>query len=664
MHLNTVERRMSPQQPSIHVWQDNETEVDLLGFDVHADLIRSVITDPSVLPVTVGVFGDWGGGKSSIMKMLQKELSNETAYPNVVCLYFNGWTFEGYEDAKSALLSSILIQLGEHKRFGEKAKDWVVKLLKRLKWMEMGKLAVKYVAIPVGAAAVTGGVAAVPVAAAALATAAVSSALGKPNGDDDTASPEINWSSLIEASPEKPDLMGVRKFREEFEKMLAKTGIAVLVVLIDDLDRCLPERLIETLEAIKLFVSVPRTAFVIGADPRIVRHAISTRYVKRQLEHSGNASELRQEEEGLVQDYLEKLIQVPYQLPRLSPSEIETYVNLLACEKLLDPAQIPAVLAAWRNTRAQNIYAPFTAESIHKALTGGAELPANLKEQLDWSKAVASVITEGLKGNPRQVKRMLNAMSLRKQLATVAKISIKEEILAKLMVLEYSNLPLFHELNQWQAAEKGVPSKLKALETEALKEEDASETAPPEDGLTKWKTPSMLSWLRMRPPLSGADLRDYFWLARDRTGSTLAGVTMVPPNVQLALRKLLSDNEGEKSQGLKLAPGLSALELPMLLDLLKQEAEHHPDRLAPVGALYKLAIQKVNGAAAKLIDTARSIPTVSLLASVPQNISELAQNEPQLRDSATLALKELAAQSTTKAGKAASKALESMQKKK
>jgi predicted KAP-like P-loop ATPase len=654
---------MSPQQQSIHVWQDNETEVDLLGFDVHADLIRSVITDPSVLPVTVGVFGDWGGGKSSIMKMLEKELSNEATYPDVVCLYFNGWTFEGYEDAKSALLSSILIQLGEHKKFGAKVKDWIVKLLKRLKWMEMGKLAVKHVGIPIAAAAVTGGIAAVPITAAAVASVVANSALGKTDGEDGTASSEINWSSLIEASPEKPDLMGVRKFREEFEKMLAKTGISALVVLIDDLDRCLPERLIETLEAIKLFVSVPRTAFVIGADPRIVRHAISTRYVKRQLEHSGNASEIRQEEEGLVQDYLEKLIQVPYQLPRLSPSEIETYVNLLACEKLLDPEQMPAVLAAWRDTRAQNIYAPFTAESIHKALTGGAQLPANLKEQLDWSKAIASVITEGLKGNPRQVKRMLNAMSLRKQLAAVAKISIKEEFLAKLMVLEYSNLTLFQELNQWQTAEKGVPSKLKALEKESLQEENASESTPPEDGLAKWRTPSMLSWLRMRPPLSGADLRDYFWLARDKTGSTLSGVTMIPPNVQSALRNLLSDNAGENALGIKLVSGLSGPELPILLDLLKQEAERHPDRtLAPV-ALHKLGIQKTIGAAAKLMEIARSIAAESLLPSIPQNIAELAQHEPQLRAPSMELLKEIAVHSKTKAGKAASKALESLQKK-
>src|ERR1700723_2647483 len=198
------EYRMQTELPRIHVGQDNETEIDLLGFDVHANLIRSVITDPTVLPVTVGVFGDWGGGKSSIMKMLQKELSDEDAYPAVVCLYFNGWTFEGYEDAKSALLSSILIQLGEHKRFGPKAKDWVVKLLKRLKWMEMGKLAVKHVGIPVAIAAATGGIAAVPVAAAAVASAVASSAMGKKDDDDD--SNDINWSSLIEASPEKPDL--------------------------------------------------------------------------------------------------------------------------------------------------------------------------------------------------------------------------------------------------------------------------------------------------------------------------------------------------------------------------------------------------------------------------------------------------------------------------
>src|SRR5215469_4764184 len=181
---------MQSTRPPIHVWQDNETEIDLLGFDVHADLIRSVITDQSVLPVTVGVFGDWGGGKSSIMKMLQKELSNNQAYPDVVCLYFNGWTFEGYEDAKSALLTSILIQLGEHKKFGPKAKDWVVKLLRRVKWMEVGKVAVKTVGVPLAIAAMTGGNGAVPAAAAAVGTVIAGSVTGKQEDADGSADAE------------------------------------------------------------------------------------------------------------------------------------------------------------------------------------------------------------------------------------------------------------------------------------------------------------------------------------------------------------------------------------------------------------------------------------------------------------------------------------------
>ena len=102
------------------MWSDNETADDLLGFQVHADLIRSVVTDPKMLPVTIGVFGDWGGGKTSIMKMLERDLEPENwqkesverqNYENAAVIYFNGWQFEGYDDAKAAILSSVLLLL-------------------------------------------------------------------------------------------------------------------------------------------------------------------------------------------------------------------------------------------------------------------------------------------------------------------------------------------------------------------------------------------------------------------------------------------------------------------------------------------------------------------------------------------------------------------------
>src|SRR4051794_9509476 len=101
------------------MWSDNETTDDLFGFRVHADLIRELIMDRSVLPATIGVYGDWGGGKSSIMQMLRDDFENESPqkntdmerYKGVAVLYFNGWLFEGYDDAKAALLSSILTAL-------------------------------------------------------------------------------------------------------------------------------------------------------------------------------------------------------------------------------------------------------------------------------------------------------------------------------------------------------------------------------------------------------------------------------------------------------------------------------------------------------------------------------------------------------------------------
>jgi len=79
------------------MWADNETDEDLLGFQLHTDLIRSVVTDAGLLPVTVGLFGDWGSGKSSVMRMLRRDLAND---PSIAVIYFNGWQFEGYDDAK------------------------------------------------------------------------------------------------------------------------------------------------------------------------------------------------------------------------------------------------------------------------------------------------------------------------------------------------------------------------------------------------------------------------------------------------------------------------------------------------------------------------------------------------------------------------------------
>jgi hypothetical protein len=629
------------------MWSDNETTTDLLGFKVHADLIERVVTDANLLPVVLGVFGDWGGGKSSIMRMVDQSL-NAKQDDNVACLYFNGWMFEGYEDAKTALLSSILVQLGEHKRFGPKVKEKVVGLLKRVKWMELAKVGMKHVGVPLAIGAMTGGIGAIPAAAASLAMVAATS--GEQSKESESTG-GFNWNALIREAPGEPDVLEMRKFRDEFQEMLDKTDIKSLVILIDDLDRCLPERIIETLEAIKLFVAVPKTAFIIGADPRIVRHAIATRYVKRQV---GNSAANLQEEYDLVQDYLEKLIQIPYHLPRLSPAEIESYINLLACQKHLTGDQCNIVIENWSTKRSENLYGAYRQAAIRQVLNADA-ITEELERQLTWSNSVASAITEGLKGNPRQVKRMLNAMLLRKQLASVAGIRVRDEVLAKLMVLEYAYLPRFHQLNDWQSSEEGRPASLKKLEKWALSE-DGQARATPDEYLSEWTTPAIKNWLRLSPALTDVDLRDYFWLARDRTGSTLAGIEMVPPIVRRLFDQLVGDNEGEQYIAVRDAPNLEEPERNTLLRLLRQQVESHPDNLNGPDALFKLAEYKLPGAAEALINSVSNASAKLLDPGVAFKIETIGKNEPELKDAAQDLLSNLA-KTNTKIGKAADKSL-------
>jgi hypothetical protein len=635
---------------SIQVWSDNETDQDLLGFRVHADLIRSIVTDDRILPIVLGVFGDWGGGKSSIMRMLQKDLD---AYENTVCMYFNGWVFEGYEDAKTALLSSILIQLGEHKRFGPAVKDKIVELLKRVKWMDLAKFGFKHVVVPVGTALITGGSAAAFAAAGAL-TSQPHVESASPDREAKKTENNNQWSDLIEAAPGKPDVLEVRKFREEFADMLTKTDIRSLVILIDDLDRCLPERIIETLEAIKLFVAVEKTAFVIGADPRIVRHAIATRYVKQQV----GADALRDQDGqyNLVQDYLEKLIQIPYHLPRLSPSEIETYINLLACQQTLNAPEYGKVIGHWQASRKKNMYAAYRQGAVCEALGTPDAVPVELLKQLAWSNAIADVVTEGLKGNPRQVKRMLNAMALRKQLATVATIPIRDDVLAKLMVLEYANLPLFQQLNQWQASANGFPEKLKALELAAI--ENSATPLPGGDGASKeWETPTVQNWLRMQPGLSEVDLRDYYWLARDRTHSTLSGVSMVSPTVRRLFDSMMSDNKGEQKVAVKETGGLTETERVELLGMLRRQVERHPDQSVALDALLALAEQSLVGAASTFIEALKSSVRSQLAAGAAYRLKTLSNIKGEHQTDALALLEQFGKDSSSLVGRAAAKAL-------
>ncbi|MDR2407406.1 MAG: KAP family NTPase [Bacteroidales bacterium] len=551
------------------MWNDNVTDKDFLGFDIHVALIKAVIQDDTMLPTTIGVFGDWGSGKSSILEMLRKTMEDEDG---VVCLYFNGWVFEGYDDAKAALLESIIKNFNENTKIKNKATDSIKKLFKSINWMRTISFSLKNVVVPVTAGIMTNGLSLISQLFSKL-----QSLVQDPTflvEKIKTYDEESFKKEFLNTDGGNNNFGLVREFRDEFEKMLDESEIKKLVVIIDDLDRCLPDRIIDNLEAIKLFLNVKNTAFIIGTDPRIVRHAIEYRYKNTEYNANNGSRENR-----IIDDYLEKLIQIPYNLPKLSDSEVETYLSLLFCENDLENESFAKVMNAFKAFREQDRYSVFNFNKIKEIIS--VDTISKLENDVSLITKLSPIISESLYGNPRQIKRFLNTFMLRKKLAEVSKIrNFQDDILAKLMILEYVEPTLFDKLYLWQISNSGIAKQLEELEKICKNDTGRKEFS---QDVKDWEKPKIIKWLSVEPFLARYDLRDYFWISRDRLSSMQSNL-LIPPSIKLLLIELdKEDMAGKLTREIikKQLAVLSGTEQDIFFKALSQRIVSEPKRKRP-----------------------------------------------------------------------------------
>lgn len=482
------------------MWTDNASQIDMLFYKPYADIVSQVAIDTDESPLTVGIFGLWGAGKSTLLNLVKQNYENKEG---IVCVSINAWMFENYEDSKSAIMEALLRELEENTGVPERLKRNFKNLLKRIDFFKVGTKAFS---------------AATPILASFMAGNPLPLVLNLPKGTKEIGSiikevtdsvQELKDEYLKDENViEDTTVNNVRKFRKEFENSLKDEKINRVVVLIDDLDRCQPERIIEILEVIKLFLSVEKTTFIIAADENVIQYAIKKKYPKI----DGFNIELDKE-------YIEKIIQLPIQIPELSSKDIQNYLLLLVMQKYMSADKFTAMISRIDEDKLMVNSKPLDIVQLEK-VTGSIndcielDKKEEYKEVVDVILKIREIAAYTLKGNPRQAKRFLNTFITKRQLS---KIYYGDEldmgIMAKLLILYKLNPELFIQLSQWNAnydLETDVGNEQYKLMRQGI------ESGSADSEYYKWYKPRIKAWVECPPKeLEKKNLDKYFYLTRE-----------------------------------------------------------------------------------------------------------------------------------------------------
>ncbi len=522
------------------MWKDSETNIDLLDFDYLINTLKDIVENDELSPCSIGIYGDWGSGKSSLAQMALNELSKNDQY---VCLKFNGWLFEGYEDAKTALIGAILDKIKENKTIKGEAKEILKNLYKNIDFFKIASKGVKYGLDFL----TTGGIGTI----ADLTLQSVLDKAKKATKDTDISEKQIKNS--LENVLKSPEIRSnLKSFQKDFKKLLKETKIKKLIVFIDELDRCRHDTILETLEAIRLFLFAHGTSFILGADERQVMYAVRKKFP----EIKGNHIDIGKE-------YLEKMIQYPIKIPQLSNKEVEYYITCLLFKDAFKN-NFEQFIEYIKNEKKQDfINFEITYDAIAEKFS---DLDSEqLRETISLGKQLSSVLSASLKGNPRHCKRFLNSLSMRIRMASFKGLNLDKKVLAKIMLIEYFKDSFFNRLSDLQILDKGKPEELKLIEEGQWDKVE---------NLKIWKDDEWVkNWISLEPKLSDYDLQPYFYFTRESLHGANIMTSGLSTEASSVLNDLLSESDIKYENAISKSNIVNEFESLEILKHLKEQIE-------------------------------------------------------------------------------------------
>lgn len=505
------------------MWPDKEAEIDYLNFGYMVDMVVDIATNRDLSPSTIGLYGDWGSGKSSLMKLAQKkieekntEIGDEKDSIKTLCIEFNGWLFEGYEDTKTSLCGVILDALADEKRFSKEITDYAKTLIKKIDFNKILGKGIKYGLDFF----LTGGI-------GALTDLTLSSVLSTIKTNVSEVQAKDLEEILNKFKKDDKTRTEIKNFREEFKQLLQKSNVENVVVFIDELDRCLPDTVLEVFEAMRLFLFVEGMSFVIGADERLIQYSIKSKY----KEVPGNNLDIGKE-------YLEKVIQYPLYIPQLTRAEVNQYLACLLLRETLTENQFKEILSI--------IYTlvPNQDFSMEQISDKAPDIAESCKKDMALARQISSVLAPSINGNPRQCKRFLNTLYMRLKLAKARNVALDKNILAKLMLAEYFNPEFFKAVTKPENREL-----FKAFE----KGEELNDDNP----FAVWKEKDWVKkWMQNGTRLDEEKLDKYVYFADVKNRYGQSSLDMLSPTARKCYEQLVDGTEMNRNAALKLVDKL------------------------------------------------------------------------------------------------------------
>lgn len=345
--------RQTPDYDSWRIVLDVPSPNPRLGFERYRSAFADLIlTNPPQF--AVGIFGGWGSGKTTLMSAIQESIQREA--PETIVVTFNAWRFEKEEHLIIPLLDAVREAMLRARPPSKNARSVVQGAARTIGFVTqsiMSGLAFK-----------------VGVPGAVDFSFDANKAL--------THARELGDEERIKQVPRSVYFASFQALQEAFSSLYTDCTKQRIVVFIDDLDRCLPNRAVDVLESIKLFFDIPGFIFVLGLDRKIIESHLDDRYPY--VDHDRyDMEDYSDSEQQYVRinngtDYIKKMFQVPFTLSPVSPLQIDDFLNCVR-----DECEFPE-----SQTR---------------------ELNKTIRPHLDYLVAENGV-------NPREIKRYLNAYTL------------------------------------------------------------------------------------------------------------------------------------------------------------------------------------------------------------------------------------------------------------